>query len=99
MCEEFNGWTNRETWAVALYFDNIGDLYKVKKKAVKDLSHLEGDDKLYILSRVLCETIENAVSKSSIFRNYEMAQDIGSLWRVNWREIAEFVNDQEEANA
>ena len=34
MSEEFNGWTNRETWAVALHFDNNGELYKIKNKAL-----------------------------------------------------------------
>jgi hypothetical protein len=99
MSEDFNGWTNRETWAVALYFDNVGDLYKIKQNAVKDLSHLEGQDRLYITSRILREAIESAVSKPSIFKNYEMAQDIGSLWRVNWREIAQFIVEQEEVSA
>jgi hypothetical protein len=99
MSEDFNGWTNRETWAVALYFDNVGDLYETKRKAVKNLSHLEGQDLLYILSRVLQEAIESAVSKPSMFKNYEMARDIGSLWRVNWREIAQFIVEQEEVKA
>jgi hypothetical protein len=99
MSEEFNGWTNRETWAVALYFDNVGDLYEFKKKTLKDLSHLEGQDRLYIISRLLQEQIEKVTSKPQGLKNYEMARDIGSLWRVNWREIAQFAVEQEEVKA
>ena len=28
MCEEYNGWTNRETWATALHINNDQGLYE-----------------------------------------------------------------------
>jgi len=89
MSEEFNGWTNRETWATALHFDNNGELYKIKNKALANLSHLDSDQKVFILDRILRETIENCTDRANMPKNYDILKDIGSLWRVNWREIAQ----------
>jgi hypothetical protein len=89
MSEEFNGWTNRETWAVALHFDNNGELYKIKNKALANLSHLDNDQKVFILDRILRETIENCTDRANMPKNYDILKDIGSIWRVNWREIAQ----------
>lgn len=89
MSETFNGWTNRETWAVVVNFDNNGELYDIKQKAVKTLLHLDDDQIVFILARVLEETLENYLSRFNMPKNYDILKDIGSMWRVNWREIAE----------
>jgi hypothetical protein len=89
MSEQFNGWTNRETWAVVVNFDNNGQLYDIKQRAVKTLSHLDDDQKTFILERVLSETLESYLGRSNMPKNYDILKDVGSLWRVNWREIAE----------
>lgn len=89
MSEQFNGWINRETWAVVVNFDNNGELYDIKQKAVKTLSHLDNDQMAFILARALEETLENYLSRFHMPKNYDILKDIGSMWRVNWQEIAE----------
>jgi hypothetical protein len=88
MCEQYNGWTNRETWATALHLDNDQGLYET----VRDwaVSNLEEDENEAVT--VLAESIEDFVTEL-VETDWDgvksMRYDIGSLWRVNWREIAD----------
>jgi hypothetical protein len=90
MCDEYNGWTNRETWATALHIDND----QAMQEAVQELAtsaHQENEDTLQAL-RELTEWVEEYVTEV-LEADWEgvksMRYDIGSLWRVNWREVAE----------
>lgn len=87
MTEEYNGWTNRETWATALHINNDEGLYKtVQDWAVSNLEEQESE-----AVTVLAESIEDFVTElldSDWDGVKSMRYDIGSLWRVNWREIA-----------
>jgi hypothetical protein len=88
MCEEYNGWTNRETWATALHLNNDQGLYET----VRDwaVSNWEEDESEAVT--VLSESIEDFVTElvESDWDGVKfMRSDIGSLYRVNWREIAE----------
>ena len=100
--ETYNGWTNRETWATALHIDNDEGLYNYRRELCEAArgdaiatEHLSAEQVASIrLERSLqdwvesmseafyCETAEN-VGLAGMFN------DIGSLWRVNWREIAD----------
>lgn len=87
MCEEYNGWTNRETWACNLWLDNDRGVYE------DILPLIEEATEVYKLAESIQEYMENRLD----LRNWNlitqdlisMIEDIGSLWRVNWREIAE----------
>lgn len=131
--EEYNGWTNRETWAVKLHLDNTegaqawmcGLPAAVREAA--EVSQAEGSIlslEMGILLRVENElsdgvelAFENALNPE--FENgrmvesmstgdvigmcdpadvYRMIADVGSLWRVNWREIAEHVVEEASEN-
>jgi hypothetical protein len=88
MCEEYNGWTNRETWATVLHLNNEQGLYET----VRDwaVSNWEEDESEAVT--VLSESIEDFVTElvESDWDGVKfMRSDIGSLYRVNWREIAE----------
>ena len=83
--EEYNGWTNHETWAVDLWLSNdeglYNEVYEIVKNS-KDELEAEKSIKDYVedlrdISRDAGEELKN------------MFKDIGSLWRVNWQEIAE----------
>jgi len=88
MCEEYNGWTNRETWATALHLNNDQALYEtVRDWAVSNWEEQESEAVM-----VLSESIEDFVTElvESDWDGVKfMRSDIGSLYRVNWREIAE----------
>jgi hypothetical protein len=92
MCDQYNGWTNRETWATKLWLDNEQEFY------YNALSMAEGyhDDQ-----RGLADALEEWVSELLDMEEVlsappaqrkeliSMSRDIGSLYRVNWWEIAE----------
>ena len=94
--EEYNGWTNRETWATMLYIDNDQWLQETALNYAREevQGHDEGEE---INPYHLGETIKNWIEEelltlenvSEIRGLWLMLTDIGSLYRVNYREIAE----------
>lgn len=108
MTEEYNGWSNRETWATMLHIDNDQALYEIARDYARGrLEENEGDlaTALYYLGENLegwivddLLTLENISGNQGLWL---MLTDIGSLYRVNWREIAENLLDQvkEEVSA
>jgi hypothetical protein len=88
MSEEYNGWSNRETWATSLHLNNDQGLYET----VRDwaVSNWEEDESEAVT--ILAESIEDFVTEL-LETDWDgvkfMRYDIGSLWRVNWREIAD----------
>lgn len=107
MCEECNGWSNRETWAMALHLDNEEGL----SSEMVDLTRLEieGHDEgevinPYHLGERMREWIEDEVldfDNVSLNRHaFIMLTDVGSLYRVNWKEIADnYINTFRENTA
>jgi hypothetical protein len=95
MTEEYNGWSNRETWATALHINNDQSLYEIAQDYTKQ--EIEGHDKgetinAYYLGQTFRNwieddllTIENISGNRALWL---MLSDIGSLHRVNWEEIA-----------
>jgi len=104
MCDSFNGWTNRETWASALHIDNDQYLQETARdyteEAIKLATNVAGEGEeiekrvcIYTLSVKLREwveddllTLENVSNNQGLFN---MLTDIGSVYRVNWQEIAQ----------
>jgi hypothetical protein len=96
MIEEHNGWTNRETWATALHINNDQSLQEIAQDYTRQ--EIEGHDKgeeinPYYLGQTLrywieddLLTLENISGNQGLF---SMLTDIGSLYRVNWTEIAD----------
>lgn len=103
--ETYNGWTNRETWAVSLHLNNDEGLYYETARILEG-SFLEDLDRETregwirgVMSAVdsLSEWVEEILSFSyweeqgvPMPRGLQlMKDDVGSLYRVNWREIVE----------
>jgi UDP-2,3-diacylglucosamine pyrophosphatase LpxH len=101
---EFNGWTNRETWATKLHLDNDEALNEWAYEFARDWK--ETGEAVYTLGDTLKNwveddllTLENVAGNRGLWL---MLTDIGSLYRVNWREIAQAYADdmaQELENA
>lgn len=97
----YEGWSNRETWATALHIDNDQALLEIALDYARQ--EIEGHDKgeeinSYHLGETLKHwieddllTLENISGNRSLWL---MLTDIGSLYRVNWRELAEHYLDQ-----
>ena len=112
MCEEYNGWTNRETWATALHINNDQGLYEaVQEMAKNTIEEFKGEpdeqDGTNSLGDAIEEMIgglldmEEVLSAPPAQRReiINMSRDIGSLYRVNWREISESFLSEIEVSA
>jgi hypothetical protein len=111
--EHYQGWTNRETWAVYQHINNDLAFYHYVKTAQQliaegvEAEHAEqiaDDSTLKIATSIrfsnwLQEHFEElTVTPVNQLRGpevLEMLFDIGSLWRVNWAEIATALTDQQ----
>jgi hypothetical protein len=101
MCEEYQGWNNRETWATALHLDNDQGFYNevqgLTREAIELITYEDIDSNtLNEASYRLADSLEEWVSALLEFDNvstneqlFNMLADIGSLYRVDWREIAQ----------
>ena len=107
--ETYNGWTNRETWALALYINNDQGWQESVHEALReDLAWINALTSFGMPVEAAQEQRAGEVVKNhteelfdydtheGIFtRDLFMAMtDIGSLYRVNWDEIgASFLAD------
>jgi hypothetical protein len=92
----YNGWSNRETLATALHINNDQYLYETANDYTRQEveGHDEGEEiNAYYLGQTLRSwieddllTIENISGNQGLF---SMLTDIGSLYRVDWTEIAD----------
>jgi len=96
----YQGWSNRETWATNLWIENDEALSEIVADYARQ--EIEGHDKEeeinpYHLGEALKSWIEdNLLTLENIKGNRDlwlMLTDIGSLYRVNWRELAGYYID------
>ena len=109
--ETYNGWTNRETWAVSLHLNNDEGLYYDTARILEAsfLEDVDGSTREGWISGVssAVESLSEWVEEILSFDYWEeqgvpmprgiqlMKSDVGSLWRVNWREIVEAELEEE----
>ena len=97
MEENYNGWENRETWAVKLHWDNnsrdqeyfsgLASEFKKSDKSVHEFS-----EELFNIAE---EIFDSVIMQAQGTREAKLfVADVGSLWRVNWREIAQAYYDE-----
>lgn len=93
--QDYNGWTNRETWATALYINNDEGLQSPILEVTQQHTNTRelADEIQAFIEEVL--DFDNVSSNRTAFN---MLTDIGSLYRVNWYEIAETFMDEKEDN-
>lgn len=108
--ERYNGWTNRETWAVALYINNDQGWQESVFEALRGVEITGGNGEYNPASREAGEIIKANVERLLDPDQYadefgtdqprevaRIAHEIGSLWRVNWDELgASFLADLAE---
>lgn len=91
--ENYQGWTNKETWALALHIDNSPGLYEEAQEVVWDYR----DRPIYDLANGFKRWVEEMFESFWEGENKSLApvvRDVGSLWRVNWEELAEHYREE-----
>lgn len=91
--ENYNGWSNRETWAYSLWLGNDEGLYNQCMEYVdKAKNHDDKDTQIWDLAKKLEGLLEelNEFNKESGGNKalVSMLEDIGSQWRIDFKEIA-----------
>lgn len=84
MSEEFNGWANRESWAMATHLNNDQRLQIAGQELVKKFG-AEGIEK-WIMTSVEDFLIGGEPAAEWLRL---MVHDVGSFWRVEWEDVAE----------
>lgn len=90
--EQYNGWANRETWALMLHVGNDQGLYEMFRDGAR-LNREEGGD----VADAAKDLAESIFTRRGYVDYYggewpdalaDIAREIGSLWRVDWSEVA-----------
>ncbi len=93
--EKYNGWTNYETWNVALWLgNNEGDYRYWTETAQECYDEAEADDTFTREERAtleLCLRLKDGIEESAPDLGASMFSDLltAALSEVNWHEIAE----------
>jgi hypothetical protein len=95
--DTYNGWTNRETWALNLWLSNNQGLYEMTRERVADwLERYKPDAEtpVYAARRAgeavkefwdeITDPDEGLMTAGNIL---SMVRDVGSEYRVDWDEI------------
>ena len=87
---EYNGWTNRETWACNLWITNDQGLYEMALERINDPGHdysdWENGGSLKDWWQELTDPEEGLMDAVTIL---QMVRDIGDEDKIDWSEIAE----------
>ena len=93
--EAYQGWRNRETWAVALWLGNDQGLYEMAREAMSDFMEAGYSQeraeraKDFVTSLLDPDAYEFEFGSEQPPEIRRIAADVGSLWRVDWEEVAE----------
>jgi hypothetical protein len=93
----YNGWTNYETWLVALWIDNEQGTHEQRREMARDIKSNNDSEDAHIdhFGDAIREWVEEAMMPD---HGATLAADLlnGALSDVNWREIAENWLDEVE---
>ena len=101
MCETYSGWTNRETWALMLWINNDEGLLDMAHEYIAGYTREAKIENLtYETFKALQEWTESMFTRSGYVETFgdtwpdslaDIAEDIGSLYRINYYECAESI--------
>jgi hypothetical protein len=102
--ETYQGWTNRETWAASLHLSNTEWLYNGARDAIIAGRREAGEDAgPFTAANALEAAVMDIVGQNREAHDDAqptggditmMDREVGSWWRVNWREVAEGLMDR-----
>lgn len=108
--ETYNGWSNRETWAIQLHLsNNEGDYVRACEAAAEFVSTSDGRDRqINYMADFIKDWTEEVFSsvinadQPGMYPNEAsrlFVSDVGSWWRADFHEIAEhWIDEASEAS-
>jgi hypothetical protein len=94
MSEEYSGWKNRETWAVNLWSENDQVTYSQRNAYLLSVYREYTHEPMHKLINVLADAYQEFIEElldGAVDDNYKiMRNDIGSLYRVDYNELARY---------
>lgn len=99
--EEYNGWTNYETWNVKLWIDNEGSLQfweEIAESIYNDSERSKYATKLDNAVYSLAENLKDTIANEQMPELKGCYADLlnGALSEVNWHEISRSIFDNVE---
>lgn len=102
MCDQtYSGWTNRETWALMLWINNDEGLLESLHDHIAGCTRdVRMESLTYETAIAMQDFTESLFTRSGYEEEYggewpwriaDIAQDIGSLYRINYYECAESI--------
>lgn len=95
--ERYNGWTNYETWAAALWIDNDQEAYNHARGLAQDVRNagpqpLPGVDFQREPVNILADQLQDWIEGLAPDLSASLFSDLltRAIARVNWRELAEY---------
>ena len=95
MSEKYNGWSNYETWAVALWLDNDAGTYEYVRELTHDTYDNARAERYFTREERARLDLEDALKEyieenNPLANNASMYSDLlsAAISSVNWREIA-----------
>lgn len=87
MCNEYNGYTNKQTWQVSLWLDNEYNSYTFYTEIATEL--LENDSESAL--RELADRIESDIKEANPCQDANMYSDLigHALAVIDWQEVAQ----------
>lgn len=89
--ETYNGWANRETWALMLHINNDQGLHESYREHVQDATNVgreawEIEDSLRDSITEMLDPVRHADEFGEPMPEAlsMMAREVGSLWRIDW---------------
>lgn len=88
--DRFNGWVNRETWAMHLHLSNDEGLYAMTRDLVRGAE--DEDGATAALQTWVNDLLADELETTELGRM--MLREVGSLWRVDWPSIARAFSEE-----
>lgn len=98
--EQYNGWTNQETWALALHLGNDQSLDAEVRELVEGKGTFVAIDALKDWVETMVEEVlfpndgDDRLSAQGAQLVRSLVCDVGSFWRVNWVEVVKSFQEE-----
>ena len=91
----YQGWTNRETWALMLWVNNDEGLYDLYRETVQSGLAAHSEDSVRSLTETLLRSDEYRAEFGDEWPEglRQVANEVGSLWRIDWAEVVESLTE------